>query len=39
MELRLGVRASLVLLILALTLSGERVHAQRAGKTSRTYKG
>lgn len=33
MELRLGCRMTLVLVILALTLSGERVEAQRAGKT------
>lgn len=33
MELRLGFRISLVLVILALTLSGEIVEAQRAGKT------
>lgn len=33
MELRVGFRITLVLVILALTLSGERVEAQRAGKT------
>lgn len=33
MELRLGFRITLVLVILALTLSSERVEAQRAGKT------
>lgn len=33
MELRLGFRISLVLVTLALTLSNERVDAQRAGKT------
>lgn len=32
MELRLGFRITLVLVILALTLSGERVEAQRAGR-------
>lgn len=32
MELRLGFRITLVLVILALTLSNERVEAQRAGK-------
>lgn len=31
MKLRLGFRITLVLVILALTLSGERVEAQRAG--------
>ena len=33
MELRVGFRITLVLVILALSLSGERVEAQRAGKT------
>lgn len=32
MELRLGFRITLVLAILAFTLSGEGVEAQRAGK-------
>lgn len=36
MELRLGFRITLVLVILAFTLSGERVEAQRAGKTIKT---
>lgn len=31
MEFRLGFRITLVLVVLALTLSGERVEAQRAG--------
>lgn len=35
MELRLGFRITLVLVILALTLSSEKVEAQRAGKTIR----
>lgn len=33
MKLRLGFRITLFLVILALTLSSERVEAQRAGKT------
>lgn len=33
MELRLGFRISLVLVILALTLLGEKVEAQRAGES------
>ncbi len=36
MELRLGFRITLVLIILALTLSGETVEAQRAGKIIKT---
>lgn len=35
MELRLGFRITPVLVILALTLSSEKVEAQRAGKTTR----
>lgn len=35
MELRLGFRITLVWFILALTLSSQRVEAQRAGKEDR----
>lgn len=37
MQLRLGFRITLVLAILALTLSGVRVEAQRAGKIIAFY--